>query len=291
MTTIRPLRVRSIFIIIFLSLFVFPGISIASDKGICTLADDNCNLMFADKCKNNKSCFIYSYQSFGSKEEICAKFKNSCLDYKDYQSCQNNKGCVWKGDVVYAEINNNVSYIDFCSLSSDNCNSFSVSSCPSNVCVLRTYNGLSGGSAQVCVNKSSDCLGRDYTGCLAALGRCKWYGLPQTLPEGTMGSEASDGDGENSGYSGAPFPSLTDPMQSIGSPQSLLGKIINIIMGMVGSLALIMFIFGGISWMTAGGNEQKVKQSIGIIVWSALGLAVIFLSYALVKLLITNVSF
>lgn len=87
------------------------------------------------------------------------------------------------------------------------------------------------------------------------------------------------------------FPSLEDPLSSIASPQSLLGRIINIIMGIVGSLALIMFIFGGISWMTAGGNEQKVKQSIGIIVWSALGLAVIFLSYALTKLLISGVSF
>lgn len=84
------------------------------------------------------------------------------------------------------------------------------------------------------------------------------------------------------------FPTLEDPLSSVTSPQALLGKIINIIMGVVGSLALIMLIFGGISWMTAGGSEEKVKKSMGIIVWSVLGLAVIFLSYALVRLLITN---
>lgn len=287
MTATRYLRMQLVVIIV-LSFFILPTITRASDKGLCTLATDNCNLMV--KCSDSKTCFNYEYKLASSQESICATYGNACLKYKDYQSCKKDKSCVWKGNVSYAETSGGGSYIDFCSLSSDNCNSFSAGSCPTNVCVLRTYNGLLDGGAQVCVNKSSDCLAKDYTGCLASFGRCKWYGNPQELPEGTIGGGSDDGEG-SVGYDSSPFPSLTDPMSSVGSPQSLLGRIINIIMGIVGSLALIMFIFGGISWMTAGGNEQKVKQSIGIIVWSALGLAVIFLSYALTKLLITGASF
>ncbi|MEW6609876.1 MAG: pilin [bacterium] len=63
----------------------------------------------------------------------------------------------------------------------------------------------------------------------------------------------------------------------------LAGKVINVILGIVGSLALIMFIYGGITWMTAGGNEQRVKTGRNILVWTVLGLVVIFSSYAILK--------
>lgn len=85
------------------------------------------------------------------------------------------------------------------------------------------------------------------------------------------------------------LPTFTNPM-NIDSPQTFIGKIINIIMGVVGSIALIMFIFGGITWMTAGGNEQKVKKGVGILVWSVIGLVAIFLSYAIVNILLKQVA-
>ena len=85
------------------------------------------------------------------------------------------------------------------------------------------------------------------------------------------------------------LPTFTNPMD-IDSPQTFIGKIINIIMGVVGSIALIMFIFGGITWMMAGGNEQKVKKGVGILVWSVIGLVAIFLSYAIVNILLKQVA-
>jgi hypothetical protein len=65
----------------------------------------------------------------------------------------------------------------------------------------------------------------------------------------------------------------------------LAGRIINAILGIVGSLALIMFIYGGLVWMTAGGNEQRVKKGRDILSWAVLGLVVIFASYAILKLI------
>lgn len=87
----------------------------------------------------------------------------------------------------------------------------------------------------------------------------------------------------------SPFPTLTNPLSSVKSPQGFVGKIINAVMGVVGSLALLMLIFGGLTWMTAGGSQEKVKKGVDIIIWSTLGLAVIFLSYVLVKFLLDNV--
>lgn len=66
----------------------------------------------------------------------------------------------------------------------------------------------------------------------------------------------------------------------------LIGRVIKAALGIVGSLALVMFIYGGITWMTAAGNSEQVTKGKGIIVWAAIGLVVIFASYALVHFVI-----
>jgi len=83
--------------------------------------------------------------------------------------------------------------------------------------------------------------------------------------------------------------SLNNPL-SVDTPQALIGLIINAVLGIIGSIALLMFIYGGFTWLTSGGNEQKVTQGRNILMWAALGLVIIFLSYALVKFVITSVG-
>jgi hypothetical protein len=79
--------------------------------------------------------------------------------------------------------------------------------------------------------------------------------------------------------------SLSNPL-SINTPQLLIGKVVDSILGVVGSLALLMFVYGGIVWMTSSGNQEKVKKGRDIIVWSAIGLAIIFSAYGLTRVLI-----
>lgn len=83
---------------------------------------------------------------------------------------------------------------------------------------------------------------------------------------------------------------LTNPLTGIETPQALIGKIINVVLGVVGSLALLMFVYGGLTWMTSSGSQEKVKKGRDIIVWSAIGLAIIFASYGLVKILLSSVK-
>lgn len=83
---------------------------------------------------------------------------------------------------------------------------------------------------------------------------------------------------------------LANPLPNINSPQALIGKVINAVLGVVGSLALLMFVYGGLIWMTSSGNPEKIKQGRGIIVWAAIGLAIIFSSYALTRILILNLK-
>ena len=74
------------------------------------------------------------------------------------------------------------------------------------------------------------------------------------------------------------------------TPQILLGKIISNILGVVGSLALVMFIYGGVTWMLSAGNQERVTKGKQILIWATIGIVVIFTAYALVKFVLTTVT-
>lgn len=69
-----------------------------------------------------------------------------------------------------------------------------------------------------------------------------------------------------------------------------IGNMINYIMGIVGSLFLLFFVYGGLIWMTSAGSAEKVGKAKSIMVWNTLGMFVIFGSYALVKLILSTLK-
>ncbi len=81
---------------------------------------------------------------------------------------------------------------------------------------------------------------------------------------------------------------LTDPLGG-KTPQQLIGQVINGALGVVGSIALAMFIYGGFTWMLSAGNAEAVTKGKNILVWATIGLVVIFCSYALVYFVLNSV--
>lgn len=73
------------------------------------------------------------------------------------------------------------------------------------------------------------------------------------------------------------------------TPQELIGIVIDAVLGIVGSLALLMFVFGGITWMTSSGSADKVKKGRDIIVWAAIGLVIVFSAYGLTRVVLEGV--
>lgn len=88
----------------------------------------------------------------------------------------------------------------------------------------------------------------------------------------------------------APPVRLANPLGAGATAQGVIGSVIDKVLGVVGALALIMFIYGGITWMTAMGNDQQITKGKNILMWSALGLIVIFSSYALVKFVLQAIG-
>lgn len=67
------------------------------------------------------------------------------------------------------------------------------------------------------------------------------------------------------------------------NPSVYVGRIISGAMGVLGSLTLIMFVYSGFLWMTAAGDAGKLEKARDIAIWSTLGIAVIFSSYAIIR--------
>ena len=71
-------------------------------------------------------------------------------------------------------------------------------------------------------------------------------------------------------------------------PADIIGKAIKVIMSIVGSIALVMFVYAGGLWMVAGGNAQQTTKAMKTMVWSAIGLIVILSSYSIVNFIFSN---
>ena len=99
---------------------------------------------------------------------------------------------------------------------------------------------------------------------------------------------------EAAGGAGGSSVTLSDPLGSTpGHPISIptmIGKVISAALGIVGSLALLMFIFGGFTWMLSAGSAEKVKKGKDIMIWAAIGLVIIFTSYTLVSFVISSIK-
>lgn len=65
------------------------------------------------------------------------------------------------------------------------------------------------------------------------------------------------------------------------SAATIIGLVISVILGILGVIFLILTILAGIKWMTAGGNETKVKEAQTSIARATIGLVVIISSYAI----------
>lgn len=84
------------------------------------------------------------------------------------------------------------------------------------------------------------------------------------------------------------FPNPLGNEEGSDDPNIIIGQVINAVLGVVGSLALLMFVYGGFTWMLAAGNSERIEKGKNIIIWAVLGLVVIFSAYAIVNFVLTG---
>lgn len=70
----------------------------------------------------------------------------------------------------------------------------------------------------------------------------------------------------------------------------IIGRVISALLGISGAIALLMFVWGGMLWLTSGGNDTRIKKGKDTLLWATIGLVVIFTSYAIVRAIITALT-
>lgn len=83
---------------------------------------------------------------------------------------------------------------------------------------------------------------------------------------------------------------LSSPLGDSLSIPILIGRVIGVLLGISGSAALIMFVWGGFLWLTSSGKPDQVKKGRDTLIWAVIGLVVIFSAYVLVSFILSALT-
>lgn len=71
-------------------------------------------------------------------------------------------------------------------------------------------------------------------------------------------------------------------------PRFIVGRIINVALGLLGTVAIILVIYAGFLWMTAGGNDDQIGKAKGILTAAIIGLVIILTAYTITNFVLGN---
>ncbi len=100
---------------------------------------------------------------------------------------------------------------------------------------------------------------------------------------------------------GAPFliagcPSVTIGGETLSCYHSLTGIVFSLLqaykllLGMVGSLALLMFVWGGFQWLISGGSEKRITAGMATLKNAVIGLLIVFGAWIGVNLIVATLN-
>jgi len=75
---------------------------------------------------------------------------------------------------------------------------------------------------------------------------------------------------------------------TVQDPRVTVAKIIRIVLGFLGTIAVILVIYAGFMWMTSNGNEDKVTKAKNILKAAVIGLVIILSAFAITSFIINQ---
>ena len=79
-----------------------------------------------------------------------------------------------------------------------------------------------------------------------------------------------------------PTLAFAQPSGSVGSIDDLVDTLKSVVWTVFGALAVVMFVIAGITFMTAQGDPEKIKQARNSFLWGVAGVVVAILAYSIV---------
>ncbi|MFA5130066.1 MAG: pilin [Patescibacteria group bacterium] len=133
------------------------------------------------------------------------------------------------------------------------------------------------GNTNICGQAQSCCVPGQVTLNADALGTMIAGANPSSSPT-SAGTKSSSGGAQ----------ALPDPLGGVDFP-TLIGTVIRTFIGIAGSIALLMFVYGGIRYIISGGKESEVAAAKTILINAAIGIVLIFMAYLFTSTIINAI--
>lgn len=75
-----------------------------------------------------------------------------------------------------------------------------------------------------------------------------------------------------------------------GDLPTTIATIIRAALGFLGIVAVVIILWGGFKWMTAGGNTDKVDEAKKIIIQGVIGLVIVLSAFAIASFVINQIT-
>lgn len=164
-----------------------------------------------------------------------------------------------------------------CAADPDACRHFRTSQCDRLVWLIESADGEFVACEDIYTNAKNFVQGTDQTIEMVTQSQCQ-----QVAAQARGGQESE----------GPPIPSpvsITNPLDT-KSPEGFIGNVISALLALSGTLALVMFVWGGVQWLTSGGNRDKIQKGKQTLIWAVAGLVFIFSAYAVVNVVLEALS-
>jgi len=61
----------------------------------------------------------------------------------------------------------------------------------------------------------------------------------------------------------------------------VIGRIVKIVIGFLGLIAVVIILIGGFQWMTSGGDSEKIQKAKDMMIHGLIGLFIVVIAYAI----------
>jgi hypothetical protein len=99
-------------------------------------------------------------------------------------------------------------------------------------------------------------------------------------PSGNDVTSANPGDGAK----------CADTGQTTKSLPQIIKDIVNVVLFVLGALAVVMLIYGGVTYSISAGDSAKITKAKHTIMYAIIGLVVAILAYAIVGFVVNNIK-
>lgn len=91
-------------------------------------------------------------------------------------------------------------------------------------------------------------------------------------------------------HNGAQCSKTDDQQENLFGDGGVFTTIVNVMLFLIGTLSVIMLIYGGIQYVISSGDAGKVNNAKNTILYAIVGLVVSVLAYAIVNFVIKNLA-